>query len=132
MPAPRVRSPSSSSISTVFLRFSTGCANAGITIPIVPGIMPVHNFKQVEKIAEQSGTSVPDWLGNRFEGWTRTRRRAASWPRRSPPSRSWAWSTGHHRVPLLHAEPRRPGLRDLPSLGLASRSDGVSKAEAAA
>jgi len=49
-------------------RFRDDAARAGITIPIVPGIIPIHNFKQVGSFAEKSGTRVPDWLGHRFEG----------------------------------------------------------------
>jgi methylenetetrahydrofolate reductase (NADPH) len=41
---------------------------AGITIPIVPGIVPVHNFPQVARFAERAGASVPGWLAARFEG----------------------------------------------------------------
>ena len=40
----------------------------GITIPIVPGIIPIHNFKQVSGFAARSGARVPDWVGHRFEG----------------------------------------------------------------
>lgn len=52
----------------VFLRFLDRVRARGITIPIVPGIIPIHNFKQVSGFAARSGTSVPDWLGHRFEG----------------------------------------------------------------
>jgi len=41
---------------------------AGITIPIVPGIVPVHNFPQVARFAERAGATVPHWLAQRFEG----------------------------------------------------------------
>ena len=41
---------------------------AGITIPIVPGIVPVHSFPQVARFAERAGASVPAWLAQRFEG----------------------------------------------------------------
>lgn len=41
---------------------------AGITIPIIPGIVPVLNFKQVAKFAGQCGTHVPAWLHRRFAG----------------------------------------------------------------
>jgi len=41
---------------------------AGITIPIVPGIVPVHSFPQVARFAERTGASVPAWLAQRFEG----------------------------------------------------------------
>lgn len=41
---------------------------AGITIPIVPGILPIHNFSQVESFAGRCGASVPGWLRHRFAG----------------------------------------------------------------
>ena len=41
---------------------------AGIFIPIVPGILPVHNFVQMANFASRTGASVPQWLANRFEG----------------------------------------------------------------
>jgi methylenetetrahydrofolate reductase (NADH) len=41
---------------------------AGITIPIVPGIIPVHSFPQVARFAERAGASMPAWLAQRFEG----------------------------------------------------------------
>jgi methylenetetrahydrofolate reductase (NADH) len=40
----------------------------GIDIPIVPGIVPVQNFKQTANFASKTGASVPDWLAARFEG----------------------------------------------------------------
>jgi methylenetetrahydrofolate reductase (NADPH) len=40
----------------------------GIDIPIVPGIMPMHNFKQARNFVTRAGTSVPDWLAQKFEG----------------------------------------------------------------
>lgn len=41
---------------------------AGIDIPIVPGIVPVHNFKLLSGFAAKAGASVPAWLAYRFEG----------------------------------------------------------------
>ncbi|HEY0220586.1 MAG TPA: methylenetetrahydrofolate reductase [NAD(P)H] [Afipia sp.] len=41
---------------------------AGITIPIVPGILPVQNFKQAKNFAERAGATMPDWLAKKFEG----------------------------------------------------------------
>jgi methylenetetrahydrofolate reductase (NADPH) len=52
----------------VFFRYLDRVRAAGITIPIVPGIIPIHNFRQVSGFATKSGASVPDWLGHRFEG----------------------------------------------------------------
>jgi methylenetetrahydrofolate reductase (NADPH) len=41
---------------------------AGIDIPVTPGIIPVHSFKQVARFAERCGASIPAWLAARFEG----------------------------------------------------------------
>jgi len=41
---------------------------AGIAIPIVPGVVPVHSFPLVARFAEKTGASVPRWLAQRFEG----------------------------------------------------------------
>ena len=49
-------------------RYVERVRRAGIYIPIVPGILPVHNFAQVSKFAGFCGTSIPDWLATRFEG----------------------------------------------------------------
>ena len=52
----------------VYLRYLDRVRAAGITIPIVPGIVPVQNFKQTAGFAARTGASVPDWLARRFEG----------------------------------------------------------------
>ena len=52
----------------VFLRFRDRLAKAGITAPVVPGIMPVTNFKGVAKMAAGCGASVPGWLARLFDG----------------------------------------------------------------
>ncbi|MDA4846522.1 methylenetetrahydrofolate reductase [NAD(P)H] [Hoeflea poritis] len=49
-------------------RYVERVRRAGIYIPIVPGILPVHNFQQVAKFAGLCGASIPDWLATRFEG----------------------------------------------------------------
>jgi methylenetetrahydrofolate reductase (NADPH) len=51
-----------------YLRFLDAALAAGITVPIVPGILPVSNFKQVAKFSAMCGTAVPDWMGKLFEG----------------------------------------------------------------
>jgi methylenetetrahydrofolate reductase (NADPH) len=40
----------------------------GIDIPIVPGILPVQNFKQAANFAARTGASMPDWLAAKFDG----------------------------------------------------------------
>ncbi|HKM61905.1 MAG TPA: methylenetetrahydrofolate reductase [NAD(P)H] [Acidisphaera sp.] len=52
----------------VYLRFIDRCLAAGITAPIVPGIMPVSNFVQAARFSAMCGASVPDWLARLFEG----------------------------------------------------------------
>jgi len=54
--------------SSVYLRFLDRCLAAGITAPIVPGIMPVSNYAQAVKFSAQCGASVPAWLGHLFQG----------------------------------------------------------------
>lgn len=51
-----------------YLRFLDRCLAAGITAPIVPGIMPVLNYAQAVKFSAMCGTTVPAWLGQLFEG----------------------------------------------------------------
>ena len=50
----------------VFLRFRDRCVRAGISAPIVPGILPVTNFRQMLTFARSCGTSVPERLHERF------------------------------------------------------------------
>ena len=52
----------------VFLKFRDRCAAAGIDAPIVPGILPITRFPQLEKFAAACGASVPDWLREWFSG----------------------------------------------------------------
>ena len=52
----------------VFLRFRDRCVAAGIQAQIVPGIMPVTRFPAMLRMAQRCGTSVPDWLIQRFDG----------------------------------------------------------------
>jgi methylenetetrahydrofolate reductase (NADPH) len=52
----------------LYFRFLDRVRARGIDIPIVPGILPVQNFKQAKNFAERAGASVPRWLADRFEG----------------------------------------------------------------
>ncbi|MGQ4273206.1 methylenetetrahydrofolate reductase [NAD(P)H] [Terrihabitans sp. B22-R8] len=52
----------------VYERYVERVRRAGIDLPIVPGIAPVHSFKAVSSFARKAGASVPDWLAQRFEG----------------------------------------------------------------
>ncbi len=52
----------------LYLRYLDRVRARGIVIPIVPGIMPMHNFKQARGFVTRAGTTVPDWLAEKFEG----------------------------------------------------------------
>lgn len=52
----------------LYLRFRDRCAGAGIESSIVPGILPISRFPQLERFAKMCGASVPDWLRDRFDG----------------------------------------------------------------
>jgi methylenetetrahydrofolate reductase (NADPH) len=52
----------------LYLRYLDRVRARGITIPIVPGIMPMHNFKQARNFVTRTGTTVPDWLAEKFDG----------------------------------------------------------------
>ena len=51
-----------------YLRFLERARASGIWVPIMPGIVPIHNFKQVAGFATRAGASMPSWLARRFEG----------------------------------------------------------------
>jgi methylenetetrahydrofolate reductase (NADPH) len=52
----------------LYFRYLDRVRARGIDIPIVPGILPVQNFKQMTNFAARCGTSVPRWLAERFDG----------------------------------------------------------------
>lgn len=45
-----------------FYRFRDACAAAGITAPILPGILPIDDFEKTAGFAARCGTAVPDWM----------------------------------------------------------------------
>jgi methylenetetrahydrofolate reductase (NADPH) len=52
----------------LYFRYLDRVRARGINIPVVPGILPVQNFKQTKSFAARCGASVPDWLAERFNG----------------------------------------------------------------
>ena len=52
----------------VFFRFVDRAAAAGITVPIIPGVLPVTNFARVVDFARRCGAAVPAWMADLFEG----------------------------------------------------------------
>jgi methylenetetrahydrofolate reductase (NADPH) len=51
-----------------YLRFLEQARARGIWVPIVPGIVPIHNFRQVAGFAGRCGATMPSWLARRFDG----------------------------------------------------------------
>jgi methylenetetrahydrofolate reductase (NADPH) len=52
----------------LYFRYLERVRARGIDVPVVPGILPVQNFKQTKAFAARCGASVPDWLARRFDG----------------------------------------------------------------
>lgn len=52
----------------IFERYLEKVQAAGVTIPVVPGIMPIQNLTQLKRFARRCGASVPAFLDARFEG----------------------------------------------------------------
>src|SRR5215510_8382913 len=52
----------------LYFRYLDRVRARGIDIPIVPGILPVQNFKQAKSFAGRCGATIPDWLAERFQG----------------------------------------------------------------
>lgn len=51
-----------------YLRFRDRCATVGIDVEIVPGILPVSNFKQLEKMAKITNVKIPSWMSKMYQG----------------------------------------------------------------
>ena len=54
-----------------FLRFRDACTKAGITAPIIPGILPIHSWAGAKRFAQRCGASVPTRLDEGFTAATR-------------------------------------------------------------
>jgi len=52
----------------MYFRFMDRVLAAGITVPIIPGIMPMTNFAQAKNFSARCGTSIPKWLESLFDG----------------------------------------------------------------
>ena len=51
-----------------YLRFRDRCASIGIDAEIVPGILPVTNFKQLQKMAAITNVKIPAWMAKMYDG----------------------------------------------------------------
>lgn len=52
-----------------YFRFVDYCADKGITIPIVPGIMPITNYESLARFSNNCGAEIPQWLRRQLEGF---------------------------------------------------------------
>lgn len=52
-----------------YFRFLDSCEKAGITVPIVPGIMPIYNYTQLARFSGICGAEIPRWLRLRLEAY---------------------------------------------------------------
>lgn len=52
----------------LYFRYLDRARARGVEIPVVPGILPVQNFRQAANFAKRAGASMPGWLAQKFEG----------------------------------------------------------------
>ena len=52
-----------------YFRFVDSCRKDGITVPIVPGVMPIYNFTQLARFSGICGAEIPRWLRLRLEAY---------------------------------------------------------------
>lgn len=55
-----------------FLRFVDAARDAGITVPIMPGVLPITNFERTQQFAAACGAAIPKWIADLFEGLDET------------------------------------------------------------
>ena len=54
--------------SAAVARLRDRCDRWGISVPIIPGLMPTTNFKGVARMAARCGASIPSWLAQLYDG----------------------------------------------------------------
>ncbi|MEW5892655.1 MAG: methylenetetrahydrofolate reductase [NAD(P)H] [Pseudomonadota bacterium] len=52
-----------------YFNFVDDCAALGVTLPIVPGIMPISNYAQLARFSAMCGAEIPRWLGKKLESY---------------------------------------------------------------
>lgn len=52
-----------------YFNFVDECVALGVTIPIVPGIMPISNFSQLARFSDACGAEIPRWLRLKLQGY---------------------------------------------------------------
>jgi methylenetetrahydrofolate reductase (NADPH) len=52
-----------------YFRFVESCQISGVTVPIVPGVMPIYNYTQLARFSDICGAEIPRWLRLRLEAY---------------------------------------------------------------
>lgn len=52
-----------------YFRFIEDCQSMGLDIPIIPGIMPITNYKQLARFSDACGAEIPRWIRKRLESY---------------------------------------------------------------
>jgi len=52
-----------------YVRFVDECEKLGLKLPIVPGVMPITNYKQLARFSDNCGAEIPRWIRKRLEGF---------------------------------------------------------------
>ncbi|MGD8843234.1 MAG: methylenetetrahydrofolate reductase [NAD(P)H] [Gammaproteobacteria bacterium] len=52
-----------------YFNFVDECEKRGLTLPIVPGIMPITNYTQLARFSDMCGAEIPRWIRKRLEGF---------------------------------------------------------------
>jgi methylenetetrahydrofolate reductase (NADPH) len=52
-----------------YFNFVDDCAALGVSLPIVPGIMPISNFSQLSRFSATCGADIPRWLARKMESY---------------------------------------------------------------
>ena len=52
-----------------YFRFIESCAREGINQPIIPGIMPIHDYARLRRFSQACGAEIPRWLDQRLASY---------------------------------------------------------------
>ena len=52
-----------------YFNFLDDCTKLGVSLPIVPGIMPISNFSQMSRVSSACGAEIPRWLSRKMESY---------------------------------------------------------------
>ena len=52
-----------------YFHFVDDCEQLGVTLPIVPGIMPITNYTQLARFSDMCGAEIPRWIRKRLESF---------------------------------------------------------------